>query len=102
MTDKPVRSEQACPVCGRHELAVDPPPRLEIMGYLPANELLGMGDVQSQVPPAIVCLACGTRWTDLDAFRENRPEPRVDPQPGPSPGPRRRPARRADEGPSAA
>lgn len=39
------------------------------MGYQPATDLLGMGDLRPESPPRIVCLACGASWDDLAAFR---------------------------------
>ena len=72
------RSELPCPVCGQHTLALDEPPRIDIMGVQPASDMLGMGDLQAQRLPAIVCLSCGTRWRDRDAFDRGEPEPADD------------------------
>jgi C4-type Zn-finger protein len=69
------RSERACPVCGRHELAIDRLPRIDVLGVQPYSDLIGMGDARPRDTPGIVCLACGTRWRDLDAFEANEPEP---------------------------
>lgn len=68
------RSERPCPVCGRHTLAVDEPPHIDVMGVQAYSDMLGMGDLQQPTLPGIVCLGCGTRWRDLDAFARNEPE----------------------------
>ncbi|HEY6507127.1 MAG TPA: hypothetical protein VIY56_03890 [Vicinamibacterales bacterium] len=72
MTDS--RSELACPACGQHTLALDEPPRIDVMGIQPYSDMLGMGDLGSRVMPAIVCLSCGTRWRDRDAFDRGETE----------------------------
>ena len=77
------RSQRACPVCGKHSLALDEPPRIDIMGVQPASDLLGMGDLH-QAGMGIVCLECGTRWASRDALERNQPEPDI---PGPEPSP---------------
>ena len=64
------RSVQRCPACGEYRLAVVDQPRVDIGGVQPANELLGLGDLQA--PPGISCLACGTRWLDATAFKDDR------------------------------
>lgn len=69
------RSEHACPVCGAHTLALDEPPRIDVMGVQPASDMLGMGDLSSPALPAIVCLSCGTRWRDRGAFDRGEAEP---------------------------
>lgn len=69
------RSELACPVCGQHALAVDEPPRIDVMGVQPYSDMLGMGDLQAGGMPGIVCLNCGTRWRDRGAFDRGEPEP---------------------------
>jgi hypothetical protein len=69
------RSEQACPVCGRHTLALDEPPRIDVMGVQAYSDMLGMGDLQGEAVPAIVCLGCGARWRDRAAFDRNEQEP---------------------------
>ena len=66
------RSEQACPVCGQHTLAIDEPPHIDVMGVQAYSDMLGMGDVQQMAVPAIVCLTCGTRWRDLGGLRPER------------------------------
>ncbi len=45
------------------------------MGVQPYSDLLGLGDREPETPPAIECLACGTRWRDLDAFNAGTSEP---------------------------
>ena len=56
------RSERACPVCGQHRLAIEEAPHIDVMGVQAYSDMLGMGDLQQMAVPAIVCLACGTRW----------------------------------------
>jgi hypothetical protein len=73
------RSEQACPACGRHSLAIDEPPRIDVMGIQVYSDMLGMGDLQQGWQPGIICLECGTRWRDRAAFDRNEPEPAADP-----------------------
>jgi hypothetical protein len=73
--DKPTRSEMACPVCGQHQLALDEPPQIDVLGVQPYSELIGMGDVRTSGPIGIVCLACGTHWRDRGAFDRNEPDP---------------------------
>jgi hypothetical protein len=77
MSDR-VRSEQACPVCGQHTLALDEPPRIDVMGIQLYSDIVGMGDLRQGGPVGIVCLDCGTRWRDKAAFDRNDPEPEVD------------------------
>lgn len=73
--NEPARSEQACPVCGRHTLALDRPPEIDVMGVQQYLDMLGMGDLPNEGPVGIVCLSCGTRWRDRDAFDRGEPEP---------------------------
>lgn len=61
-------SRWACPVCGAHRLAMDELPRVGAMGAQPYTDILGMGDPGDRMMPAILCLACGARWPDADAF----------------------------------
>jgi hypothetical protein len=61
-------SRWACPVCGAHRLAMDELPRVGAMGAQPYTDILGMGDPGNRTMPAILCLACGSRWPDADAF----------------------------------
>ncbi len=68
------RSEQACPACGQHMLAIDEPPHIDVMGIQAYSDMLGMGDVQQRAVLGIICLACGTRWRDKAAFDRNEPE----------------------------
>jgi hypothetical protein len=68
------RSDRACPVCGAHELALDVPPRIDVMGVQPYLDLIGMGDRPTTEPPGIVCRSCGTRWPDLEAFERGESE----------------------------
>jgi hypothetical protein len=69
------KSEQACPVCGRHALALDQPPHIDIMGAQAYSDMLGMGDLPQVGAVGIVCLDCGTRWRDKAAFDRHEPEP---------------------------
>jgi hypothetical protein len=75
------RSEQACPVCGKHTLALDEPPRIDIMGIQPYSDMLGMGDLQP-VPMGIICLSCGTHWRSREAFDRGEAEPEEGSEPG--------------------
>jgi hypothetical protein len=61
-------SQWACPVCGAHRLAMEELPRVGAMGAQPYADILGMGDPADRAMPAIVCLQCGTRWSNADAF----------------------------------
>lgn len=72
MTDETTRSGEACPVCGEHRLALIEFPRIPIVGYQAYSELIGMGETHASTAPGIGCLACGTEWDDLAAFREAR------------------------------
>jgi hypothetical protein len=74
------RSEQACPACGQHMLAIDEPPHIDVMGIQAYSDMLGMGDVQQGPVLGIICLACGTRWRDKAAFDRNEPEPDDQPE----------------------
>jgi hypothetical protein len=71
------RSEQACPVCAQHTLAVDEPPRIDVMGVQSYSDIVGMGDLRQAVL-GIVCLTCGTHWPDREAFDRNEPSPADD------------------------
>jgi hypothetical protein len=74
------RSEQACPVCSKHTLALDRPPEIDVMGVQQYNDLLGMGDIENEGAVGIVCLSCGTHWRDKDAFDRGEPEPDEGPE----------------------
>ena len=71
------KSEQACPVCGQHTLALDRPPEIDVMGVQAYSDMLGMGDLQNEGAVAIVCLNCHTLWKDKGAFDRGEPEPDV-------------------------
>lgn len=75
---EPARSEQACPVCAQHTLALDRPPEIDVMGVQQYNDLLGMGDLENEGALGIVCLNCKTRWRDKAAFDRGEPEPDID------------------------
>ena len=79
MTDQ-TASEQACPVCGKHALALDEPPRIDVLGIQPYSDIVGMGDLPTKGAIGIVCLECGTHWRDKDAFDRNDPDPEVIPE----------------------
>ena len=69
------RSEQVCPACGQHSLALDEPPRIDVLGVQPWSDMVGMGDVQDAGAPGIVCLSCGVSWRDLGAFGRDERDP---------------------------
>ena len=69
------RSEQACPVCGHHTLALDKPPEIDVMGVQQYSDMLGMGDLHNEGSVGIVCLSCKTHWRDKAAFDRGEPEP---------------------------
>ncbi len=69
------RSEQACPVCGKHTLALVRPPDIDVMGVQPYSDMLGMGDLENEGPVGIVCLNCDTHWRDKSAFDRGEPDP---------------------------
>jgi len=72
------RSEQACPVCGKHTLALDRPPEIDVMGVQAYSDMLGMGDLHNEGTVGIVCLSCDTRWRDRAAFDRGEPDPEVE------------------------
>jgi hypothetical protein len=43
-------------------------PNVGAMGAQPLSDIIGMGDPSERRMPEIVCLACGRRWSDADAF----------------------------------
>ncbi len=63
------RSAEACPACGQHELALLDFPTVQAIGYQPYLDIIGMGEPEARVEPAIGCLACGSEWPTLAAFR---------------------------------
>ena len=63
------RSKEACPVCGEHRLTLLYFPDMSPRGVLPYDELIGLGDPRADTEPGIGCLACGSEWPDLAAFR---------------------------------
>jgi len=68
--DETTRSAAACPRCGAHRLATLDLPTIDPTGYLPLNELYGMGGGPNLQEPAIGCLACGAEWPSLGAFND--------------------------------
>jgi hypothetical protein len=73
-------SRWACPTCGAHRLATEELPQVGAMGAQPYSDILGLGDPKEPALPAIVCLNCGRRWRDADAFwsEVNGAEPLAD------------------------
>jgi hypothetical protein len=71
------RSEQACPVCSQHTLALDRPPEIDVMGVQQYSDIVGMGDLHNEGAVGIVCLNCKTHWRDKAAFDRGEPEPDV-------------------------
>ena len=69
MTQPAEQSAQACPVCGAHELSLIEFPDISGTGYQVMNDALGMGEPDQSNQPGIGCLACGSEWSDLAAFR---------------------------------
>ena len=69
------RSELACPICGRHTLALDRPPEIDVMGVQAYSDIVGMGDVPNQGAVGILCLSCDTHWRDKDAFDRGEADP---------------------------
>jgi len=69
MSSTSERSRFACPRCGEHRLAIIEFPRQHSVGFVPANEIIGMGEPTVLTPPAIGCLACGAEWPTPEAFR---------------------------------
>lgn len=63
------RSAETCPVCGEHRLTLLYFPETSVIGVRPYDELYGMGDASAGTEPGIGCLACGSEWPDLAAFR---------------------------------
>jgi hypothetical protein len=63
------RSNEACPVCGAHRLALVEFPTVSGAANPAASEVFGATTTPDQTPPAIACLACGCDWPDLPAFR---------------------------------
>jgi hypothetical protein len=63
------RSEQACPRCGQHRLALLDLPEVEATGYRPLDEALGMGEQPTLEEPGIGCLNCGAEWPNIEAFQ---------------------------------
>jgi hypothetical protein len=78
------RSAEACPACGAHRLAVLSFP--DVSGGRPAEaEVVLAGRSADPAAPAIGCLACGTEWADLEAFRRDTRRERAD-APAETPG----------------
>ena len=71
MNDQPdaEQSKEACPVCGEHRLTLLHFPETSVAGVRPYDELYAMGDRSADTAPGIGCLACGSEWRDLAAFR---------------------------------
>ncbi len=73
--DEATRSEQACPRCGAHRLALLNLPTIDVSGYRPLDEIYGMVTGPSLEEPGIGCLACGAEWPDLAAFKAEADSP---------------------------
>ncbi len=63
------RSEEACPACGAHRLAL-----LHFPAGAPTDEqasaaVIGSWQAADSEAPAIGCLECGAQWPDLASFR---------------------------------
>ena len=67
----PERSVDPCPVCGRHELALEQPPHIPVAGAQPYTELYRMGDLS--MPVGVRCRSCGTAWPTIAALRAGEP-----------------------------
>jgi hypothetical protein len=50
------RSAEACPACGRHTVSLLGFPYVATMGAQPTADILGMGELSADQPPAIACL----------------------------------------------
>ena len=74
MSSMSERSRYACPRCGEHRLAIIEFPRQHSVGFVPANEIFGMGEPTVLTPPAIGCLACGAEWPTLEGFHDESGE----------------------------
>jgi hypothetical protein len=64
------RSEDACPVCGEHRLAVLHFAEEGALDDQAPQAVLGATMAPPDEPPGIGCLACGAEWPDLAAFRK--------------------------------
>jgi hypothetical protein len=64
------RSQEPCPVCGKHTLSLLDFPHVATMGVQPYSDILGMGEPSVEQPPGIACLTCGSQWPDIDSFRK--------------------------------
>ncbi len=63
------RSEEACPRCGAHRLALLTLPEIDTTGYRPLDEAYGLVAGPALQEPAIGCLACGAEWRHLADLR---------------------------------
>lgn len=64
------RSAEACPACGRHTVSLLGFPYVATMGAQPTADILGMGELSADQPPAIACLSCGAQWANVADFRD--------------------------------
>lgn len=64
------RSAEACPACGQHTVSLLGFPYVATMGAQPTADILGMGELSADQPPAIACLSCGVQWADVATFRQ--------------------------------
>jgi hypothetical protein len=67
----PPGSARACPVCGRHTLALERPPEIQVVGAQPYTELYRMGDLP--MPVGVRCRACEAWWPTVEALEAGEP-----------------------------
>lgn len=72
-------SARACPVCGRHALALERPPEIQVVGAQPYTELYRMGDLP--MPVGVRCRACGAWWPTIEALEAGEPPSTEDAEP---------------------
>ena len=67
----PEQIRQTMSVCGKHTLALEQPPEIQVIGAQPYTEIYRMGDLP--MPIGIRCRSCGTAWPTIDALRAGEP-----------------------------
>lgn len=72
-------SARACPVCGRHALALERPPEIQVVGAQPYTELYRMGDLP--MPVGVRCRACDAWWPTIEALEAGEPPSTDDAEP---------------------
>jgi hypothetical protein len=75
----PPGSARACPVCGRHTLALERPPEIQVVGAQPYTELYRMGDLP--MPVGVRCRACEAWWPTVEALEAGDPPSTDDAEP---------------------